>query len=342
MTASRPFPARRTGAVRILSLLVLSGCAAETTVSGPVQEPNFAKGGGSGPTVRAADPDTGLRSTTIDVRVLGSGFDNGSKATWALAGDTANATTKITTNSTRFVKSGELVANITIAGDAPVALFDVVVITLAGKKGIGIEKFAVKDSDRTTQHIAVFDDAAGNLLRSDNGTAYVDGGPSHDPNCVGSAEFPGGIYQLRTVAATGACKAVQRPGWRWFTFDLGAGNTLDLDQDGTAEPIESAPGRLTAEDTFAQGATGTFVRIFVFIVNPDGSTEWDAKWDVHYRADVAVTTLNDGGRILEAGAGNALVDIYGPIVSSKPGPPKAAQPAATVQLPFKLTLTPQQ
>jgi hypothetical protein len=144
MTASRPSSARRTGAVRILSLLVLSGCAAETPVSGPVQEPNFAKGGGSGPTVRAADPDSGLRNTTIDVRVLGSGFDNGSKAIWAIDGDTAFATTKITTHSTRFVRSGELVANITIAADAPLALFDIVVVTAGGKKGIGIEKFAVK------------------------------------------------------------------------------------------------------------------------------------------------------------------------------------------------------
>lgn len=339
MISSRRPLARRFGVERILSLLVLAGCTPESPALPAVQAPNFAQGGGGGPTVRAADPDTGLRNTTIDVRVLGSGFDNGSKATWALAGDTANATTKITTNSTRFVKSGELVANITIAGDAPLALFDIVVVTAGGKKGIGIEQFAVK---ATGQYTAVFGDALSNLLRSDNGAAYVDGGPSHDPNCVTSMEIPGGIYQLRTVAATGACKAVQRPGWRWFTFDLGSGNTLDLDQDGVAESIESAPGRLLAENAFAQGATGTFVRIFVFIVNPDGGTEWDAKWDVRYRADVVVTTLNDGGRILEASAGNALVDIYGPIVSSRPGPPKAAQPAATVQLPFKLTLTPQQ
>lgn len=144
MISSRRPLARRFGAERILSLLVLAGCTAESPALPAVQEPNFAKGGGTGPTVRAADPDSGLRNTTLDVRVLGSGFDNGSKATWALAGDTDPATTKITTNLTRFVKSGELVANITIAADAPLALFDVVVVTLAGKKGIGIEKFAVK------------------------------------------------------------------------------------------------------------------------------------------------------------------------------------------------------
>ena len=338
MTSSRPASARRFSAARIVSLLVLSGCAAEVPTAPPVQGPDFAKGGGSGPTVRAADPDTGIRNTTVDVRVLGSGFDNGSEAKWALAGDTANTTTRITTNSTRFVKSGELVANITIAADAPLALFDIVVVTSNGKKGIGIEQFTVKETDLYT---AVFDDAGGNLLRSD-GTAYEDGSPSYDPNCVHSQRFPGGLYQLRTVAATGACKAVQRPGWRWFTFDLGAGNTLDLDQDGIAEPIESAPGRLGAEDTFAQGATGTFVRIFVFVVNPDGSTEWDARWEVRYRADVAITTLSGGGRILEASPGNAAADIWKVSGEPRRGPPNPRPPDATVQLPFKLTLTPMQ
>lgn len=149
MISTRRPLARRFGAERILSLLVLAACTAESPTSPPLREPDFAKGGGSGPTVRSTDPDTGLRNTTLDVRVLGSGFDNGSRATWALAGDTAIATTKVKTNSTRFVSSGELVANITIAADAPLALFDVVVITLAGKKGIGIEKFAVKETGQT-------------------------------------------------------------------------------------------------------------------------------------------------------------------------------------------------
>ena len=335
MTSSPPASARRFGAVGILSILLLSSCASDTATAPLTQGPAFAKGGGSGPTVRAADPDTGVRNTTIDVRVLGSGFDNGSKATWALAGDTANATTRITTNSTRFMKSGELVANITIAADAPLALFDIVVVTTGGKKGIGIEQFTVKATD---QYTAVFDDAGGNLLRSDNGTAYEDGSPDFDTSCISSQKSPGGIYQLRMVAATGACKAVRRPGWRWFTFDLGAGNTLDFDQDGIAEPIESAPGRLLADDAFAQGATGTLVKIFVFVVNPDGSTEWDGKWELRYRADVSVTHLGGAGRILEAPPGNATVDIYNKWRAGKPiGPP-----IATVQLPFKLTLTPMQ
>jgi alpha-tubulin suppressor-like RCC1 family protein len=50
----------------------------------------------------------------------------------------------VATNSTRFVSSGELVANITIAVSASVGFYDIVVTTSKGKKGIGSELFAVK------------------------------------------------------------------------------------------------------------------------------------------------------------------------------------------------------
>jgi hypothetical protein len=336
MTTSHPGSARHYGAAGVLSLLILSGCATDTPTAAPTAVFAAAQGGGGGggPTVRAADPDTGLRSTTIDVRVLGSGFDNGSRAIWAIAGDTASATTKITTNSTRFVKSSELVANITIASDAPLALYDIVIQSTGGKNGIGIEKFEVKDPGPPPErYTAQFDDV-GYLLRSDGGL-YVDGGPAYDPNCVHSLGHPGGVYQLRTIAATATCKAVQRPGWRWFTIDFGS-PVLDLDQDGIAETIEAAPGRLLASDALAQGATATFTKIFIFVVNADGSTTWDAKYELRFRADVSVTDIGNGSRILEAPVGNATVDIYNKWKAGNPiGPP-----IATVQLPFKLTLAP--
>jgi uncharacterized membrane protein len=49
----------------------------------------------------------------------------------------------VRTNSTTFVSSKELRANITIDADAPTELYDVIVRTSGGKRGIGIEKFAV-------------------------------------------------------------------------------------------------------------------------------------------------------------------------------------------------------
>jgi probable HAF family extracellular repeat protein len=82
-------------------------------------------------------------STTLTVIVNGSGFTTGSQAIWALNGDTTLAVTKIKTNSTAFVSSTRLSANITIDNTAALDLYDIVVITPLGKKGIGIELFAV-------------------------------------------------------------------------------------------------------------------------------------------------------------------------------------------------------
>lgn len=99
--------------------------------------------GGPSPKVSSTDPSSGPRSSTLFVRVLGSGFTQGTRAIWALKGDTTYAVTKVKTNSTSFVSSGELVANITIQSDASLSLYDVVALTTDGKKGIGIECFTV-------------------------------------------------------------------------------------------------------------------------------------------------------------------------------------------------------
>jgi probable HAF family extracellular repeat protein len=127
----------------ILGLLGLAawGCGDELATA-----PSFARpsgSGGKGPTVKSTNPEFAARGITLDVRVVGSGFDQGSRAIWALDRDTAFATTKVRTNSTSFVSSNELVANVTIEADASPDLYDVVVVTAGGKKGIGIELFEV-------------------------------------------------------------------------------------------------------------------------------------------------------------------------------------------------------
>lgn len=90
--------------------------------------------------VTSANPNTAPQDTTIDVHVLGSGFDRGSNAQWTQSGVNSPA---VATNSTRYVSSGELVANITIAVSATVGSYDIVVTTSKGKKGIGSELFTI-------------------------------------------------------------------------------------------------------------------------------------------------------------------------------------------------------
>ena len=100
---------------------------------------------GTSLTVTATDPSFGDQGTiNLDVHVLGSGFDRGSRASWEKNGVPY---TKITVNSTTFESSGDLLANITIASDAAIDFYDVAVYTSSGKKGIGTELFTV-----TTAH----------------------------------------------------------------------------------------------------------------------------------------------------------------------------------------------
>jgi hypothetical protein len=91
--------------------------------------------------VTSANPPFGDQGTTIDVHVFGSGFTTGAQATWLLHG-TADPT-HVRTNSTSFVSSTELVANITIAGDATLDFWDVQVALIGGKNGVGSELFEV-------------------------------------------------------------------------------------------------------------------------------------------------------------------------------------------------------
>jgi hypothetical protein len=109
----------------------------------PVTGPSIraAASGGSGVTVTATSPDSAPQGITLDVHVLGSGYDRGSLAQWARNGALSP---NVQTNATQFVSSSELLANITIASIADTGLYDVLVTTSKGKKGIGSELFTIK------------------------------------------------------------------------------------------------------------------------------------------------------------------------------------------------------
>lgn len=133
----------RTRLVTLAIATALLACTEDTATGPDLSAPRAARGSSSGPAVNSTDPDTAFRNTTIEVRVLGSGFENGSRAVWALDGDTASTRTDIKTNRTTFVSSKELRANISIGANAPLDSYDILVVTPTGKKGIGIELFVV-------------------------------------------------------------------------------------------------------------------------------------------------------------------------------------------------------
>jgi hypothetical protein len=127
----------------MLGLLALAACTdAVAPRAARVSRVAVSARPSSGPTVRSTSPDSATIDSTLDVHVFGSGFDAGSRAQWALNGV---ASGKVITNSTRFVSSTEIVANITIAPDAPIANYDVMVTTSSGKGGIGTELFVITE-----------------------------------------------------------------------------------------------------------------------------------------------------------------------------------------------------
>jgi hypothetical protein len=129
-----------------ISALALAACSGDVSAPGLAgKDLNVAAARATSTTdmsVASTSPDSATQDTTLDVVINGSGFVSGTTATWALAGVADPAQVK--TNSTRYVSSRQLVANLTISPSATVAKWDVVV-TAAGKKGgIGSEMFTVK------------------------------------------------------------------------------------------------------------------------------------------------------------------------------------------------------
>ena len=92
--------------------------------------------------VTAADPMAAEVGTiNLNVKVTGKGFKNGAKAKWTVTGTTD--TGGVTVNSTTFVSSGEVTANITVADTAAIATFDIQVTNSDGRGGKGTELFKV-------------------------------------------------------------------------------------------------------------------------------------------------------------------------------------------------------
>src|SRR5687767_8738095 len=92
--------------------------------------------------VNAADPPVAEQGTlSLDVKVTGKGFKNGAQAKWFVTGTTNPG--GVTVNSTTFVSSTELRANITVVDNAEIANFDIQVLNSDGRGGKGTELFRV-------------------------------------------------------------------------------------------------------------------------------------------------------------------------------------------------------
>jgi uncharacterized delta-60 repeat protein len=95
--------------------------------------------------VTSANPNNAPQGTVnLNVTVNGNGFKKGAKAQWFISGSTNPG--GVTVNSTAFNSAGQVTANITVAADAYVGGFDVVVTNTDGRSGKGTELFAVNSN----------------------------------------------------------------------------------------------------------------------------------------------------------------------------------------------------
>ena len=139
-----------------------------------------AAAGGGGPSVSSVVPDSSERGVTLDITVNGSGFGQASKVSFERSGVPASG---VTVNSTKYVTSRKLVANVTIAAAADTGKYDVAVSD-GDRKGIGVEMFTV------TYQIAELGIIGGTWSRAhainDNGEVV---GASCTNNCLSTAFY---------------------------------------------------------------------------------------------------------------------------------------------------------
>ena len=92
--------------------------------------------------VDSANPSAAPQGTiNLDIAITGNGFQKGAKAQWFVTGTTNPG--GVTVNSTTFKGSTQLTANITVAPDAVISGFDILVTNANGRTGKGTDKFAV-------------------------------------------------------------------------------------------------------------------------------------------------------------------------------------------------------
>jgi hypothetical protein len=205
----------RVGSSALLALLAwaCSGPSLDAPIVAPTG-PREAKAA-AGLTVSSTRPAYADRGTTVDVHVIGSGFAPGVQATWLLHG-VANPA-KVRTNSTTYVSSTDVVANITVSADADLAFWDVQIMAAGGKNGVGTEVFEVTTAEYLGPAIGVYGMSDGGQISGVNSAGAFVYDPSFGMVIVGDGQS-WGIDPLGTMV-------LGRNGAGWATAWLRQGTT---------------------------------------------------------------------------------------------------------------------
>jgi hypothetical protein len=209
--------------------------------------------------VTAADPPSAAQGTiNLNVKVKGKGFKNGANAKFFVTGTTD--TGGVTVNSTTFVNSAELTANITVADTATISNFDILVTNSDGRGGKGTELFAVTPKVNASFRDAVTTDLDGNVIldldgnfifgsdriRSDSATPSIVAAPYIDGvDCVG-VQILGTSLFLRTDKLVNDVPCALR------AINLDFSDAISRTPDGSGTNPDGSVNDCLVNDAFGQ------------------------------------------------------------------------------------------
>jgi hypothetical protein len=198
--------------------------------------------------VSSANPNSAAQGTiNLNVTISGKGFKNGAHSRFFVSGTTNPG--GVVVNSTAFVSSSTLVANVTVSDTADIALFDIVVDNPDGREGHGTELFSVTAKGASAACVTPTLPSNVTLVGALN-TLTAGGAPTysaHFGKAVRARRTTAGGIDVILVAVVGNFGRIEV-----FFLDPVTGNLLD----GTiAQPHLSIP---TPVATFNNIVTGDF------------------------------------------------------------------------------------
>jgi TolB protein len=291
-------------AMLLAPLGLLGGCSGSTP-SGPDAVP--AAGGERAPVVASTEPSLVPPNATLDLRVFGSGFDDGSRVDVVTGGEPSP---KVRTDSTRFVSEGEVVATITTAPDIPFGGYDIVLTDSKGKQGIGTELIDVDSTSgiqvntRTTS-TSYADEPRGGY------DILIDGVPSggHPVAPTGSAAVTGLSGGEHSVGLDGVAEhcAVSGDNPRTVSVPKGAIVQMFFDISCTPPPSPPPPPPPATGDVLAFTGVSAGGNSDIYWMTPEGLgpvnlTNSPGNWEPDWSPD--------GSRIVFLGDSPSFADIY--------------------------------
>jgi hypothetical protein len=239
--------------VALLSGLMACSDRQITSVEDP--SPQASKVKGDPPVkVRAADASSADQGSSLDVTVVGSGFDDGTgtaQAFFEVEGDPDG----IDVGTTTLVSDRKLVAAVSVATDARLGARDVRVITGSGETGMGVGIFEVTGSGGSDQP---------EYCATDLGTLGGKRGFSRARGLSGA--LGGGAYVIAGESAESVRDAPRAVRWRVEGSEVAGPHLLPV------------AGVYSASSAYSASGNGAFIAGWADM----GSEErrWPALWEV--------------------------------------------------------------